>query len=62
MVRIVVEPDGHVASVNLVQGSGSASLDNAAQTLVRNAHLPPFPPDMRLPSQSLIVPIRYRLD
>jgi protein TonB len=62
VVRITVDPEGHVMSVNLVQGSGSDSLDNAAEQLVRNARLPPFPPDMKLPQQSVTVPIRYRLE
>jgi protein TonB len=62
VVRMTVDPEGRVVDVNLVRGSGTESLDNAAQALVRNAHLPPFPPDMRLSQQSVTVPIRYRLE
>ncbi len=62
VVRITVDPDGHVRDVTLVQGSGSESLDQAAEALVRNAQLPPFPSDMNLPRQSVTLPIRYRLE
>ena len=62
VVEITVDPDGHVQDVKLIHGSGSDSLDRAAQALVRNAQLPPFPPDMKLPRQSLTLPIRYRLE
>ncbi len=62
VVRITVDPNGHVEDVDLVHGSGSDSLDHAAEALVRDAHLPPFPPDMRLSRQTVTVPIRYRLE
>ena len=62
VVQITVDPDGSVRNVKLMQGSGSESLDQAAQALVRNAHLPPFPPDMKLPQQTVTLPIRYRLE
>jgi protein TonB len=62
VVQITVNPEGRVVSFNLVQGSGTDSLDHAAEALVRDAQLPPFPPHMKLPRQSLTVPIRYVLD
>jgi protein TonB len=62
VVQITVDPAGRVVGVNLVQGSGTDSLDHAAEALVRDAQLPPFPPDMKLPRQSLTVPIRYALE
>jgi protein TonB len=62
VVRITVSPDGLVEDVNVVRGSGTDSLDRAAEALVRGAHLPPFPPDMKLPRQSVTVPIHYRLE
>jgi TonB family protein len=62
VVQVTVDPAGHVVGFNLVRGSGSESLDHAAEALMRNAQLPPFPPDMRLTQQSLTVPIHYRLD
>jgi periplasmic protein TonB len=62
VVRITVDPNGHVEDVDLIHGSGSDSLDHAAEALVRDAHLPPFPPDMRMLRQTVTVPIRYRLE
>lgn len=62
LVRFTVDREGHVLDVSLVQGSGSEMLDEAAQALLHDARLPPFPPDMLLPQQSVTVPIRYRLD
>jgi protein TonB len=62
VVQITVNPAGRVVGVNLVQGSGTDSLDRAAEALMRDAQLPPFPPDMKLPRQSLTVPIRYVLE
>ena len=62
VVQVTVDPSGHVVGFDLVRGSGSDSLDRAAEALMRNAQLPPFPPDMRLPRQSLTVPIHYQLD
>jgi periplasmic protein TonB len=62
VVQITVDPTGHVLDVTLVQGSGTESLDQAAEALVRNAHLPPFPADMKLPRQSVTLPVRYRLE
>ena len=62
MVHFVADHDGRVLEVSLVRGSGTEALDQAAQALLRNARLPPFPPDMPVAQQSLTVPIRYRLD
>jgi len=62
VVRFTVNHEGHVLDVTLVRSSGSDALDQAVQTLLRGAHLPPFPPDMVLPQQSVTVPIRYRLE
>jgi protein TonB len=62
LLRFTAARDGHVLEVNLVRGSGSDVLDQAAQTLLREARLPPFPEDMPMPRQSVMVPIRYRLE
>lgn len=62
MVRFVVERDGQVTEVTLLSGSGSSALDDAARALVQGARLPPFPPGMDEPRQSVVAPIRYRLD
>ena len=42
-VRVVVNRDGHVESVELERQSGSQRLDSAAVGLFRDADLPPFP-------------------
>jgi protein TonB len=62
VVRFTADRAGHVLDVGLVSGSGMAVLDEAAQTLVRTARLPPFPPDMAQLQQSVTVPVNYRLD
>lgn len=62
VLQITVEPSGRVLDVSLVRGSGSEVLDHAAEALVRSAHLPSFPPDMRLAQQSVTIPLRYRLE
>jgi periplasmic protein TonB len=62
VVQITVDPDGHVEDVTLVQGSGTESLDHAAEALVRGAHLPPFPADMKVAHQTVTIPIHYRLE
>lgn len=61
VVRFTVGRSGQVLSVSLVQGSGSDTLDEAAQAVLRGATLPPFPADMPQAQQTLTVPIRYRL-
>ncbi len=62
VLRFTAARNGQVLEVNLVRGSGSEALDQAAQTLVRDARLPAFPEDMPMPRQSVTVPIRYRLE
>lgn len=62
VLQFTVDPQGGVMDVSLAQSSGSDLLDNAAEAMLRDAHLPPFPPQMNLPRQSLTVPIHYRLD
>ena len=47
------------SGITLARSSGSDDLAQAAEALVRNAHLPPFPPDMKLPKQSVTLPSRY---
>ena len=45
-VHVVLDRQGRVKSVRLVDSSGSYSLDDATQGMFRNAQLPPVPPDM----------------
>jgi len=62
LVRFSVARDGHVLEVTLVRGSGSPTLDEAAQATFRNARMPPFPADMSQAQTTVTVPIRYRLE
>jgi periplasmic protein TonB len=56
-LRFNVDPGGRVGEVDVALSSGSAILDAAAETLLRNAALPP--PDDRF---TVLLPIRYRLE
>ena len=62
LIRFVVDREGHVVSVAVMQGSGHPSLDEAAIAMLRGARLPPFPPDMAQAMTTVTVPIRYRLE
>ena len=46
VLRFTVDRSGKVLEVTLVSGSGSPRLDDAAQAMLRNASLPPFPAAM----------------
>ncbi len=45
-VHVVLDRQGHVTSIRLVNSSGSYALDDATQGMFRGATLPPVPPDM----------------
>lgn len=62
VVHFTVDREGRVLDVALVQGSGSAVLDGAAETLLRGARLPPFPTGMAQTQISITLPIRYALE
>ena len=60
VVRFTMDDTGVVTAVVLVSGSGSTVLDEAAQALLRGAHLPPPPPPA--PEHlSVTLPVRYSL-
>jgi TonB family protein len=42
-VHLVILPDGRIFTVNMVQGSGSRSLDSAGSAVFRDAFVRPFP-------------------
>jgi TonB family protein len=54
-------PDGQVRRVELLRSTGSTALDQAVQTMLRAASLPPFPPSMTQPEVTLTVAIQYKL-
>jgi protein TonB len=61
VLRFTVDRSGKVLEVTLVSGSGSPRLDDAAQAMLRNASLPPFPAQMPQERVTATVQIRYRL-
>ncbi len=61
VLRFTVDRLGKVLGVELVSGSGSPRLDDAAQAMLHNASLPPFPAEMPQDRVTATVQIRYRL-
>jgi periplasmic protein TonB len=59
-LALTIGRSGHVTSAHIVSSSGSATLDQAALEMARNASGRPLPPEMGS-SASLIVPIRYSI-
>ncbi len=60
-VHIVVQPDGEVSTIHLVEGSGSKYLNNAAYQAFRDAHLHPFPPGTPAPRADVHITLHYVL-
>jgi len=58
-VRIIIAADGQVTSIEVVRGSGSSVLDQAALAVFRNAHLPPFPPGTPAQPADVVVTLHY---
>jgi protein TonB len=59
-LALTIGRSGHVMSARLVGSSGSATLDQAALEMARNASGRPLPPEMGS-SVSLTVPVRYSI-
>ncbi len=60
-VHVVLDRQGRVKSIRLVDSSGSLALDDATQGMFRNAQLPPVPPDMSGNSFDVDLTIDYIL-
>lgn len=60
-VHVVLDRQGRVKSVRLVNSSGSFALDDATMGMFRNARLPPVPPDMSGNSFDVDLTIDYIL-
>jgi protein TonB len=60
-LRFTADRSGRVSSVALVSSAGSPVLDAAAEKLVGDAILPPFPAGMPQQTATLTVTIRYAL-
>ena len=61
-LRITVTAGGDIVAPEMVRGSGSDMLDNAALTIVRGGHVPAFPSDMTQAKVTLNVGVTYRLE
>ncbi|MGI8570771.1 MAG: energy transducer TonB [Methylocella sp.] len=59
-LALTIGRSGHVVSARMIGSSGSATLDQAALEMARNASGRPLPPEMGS-SVSLTVPVRYTL-
>jgi protein TonB len=59
-LALTIGPSGHVISAKLIRSSGSATLDQAALEMARNASGRPPPPEMGS-SVALSVPVRYSI-
>ena len=62
IVRFTVDRGGQVLGLQLVSGTGSTSLDDAVERMLRGAPLPAFPPGMDQAQITVTVQIRYRLE
>ncbi len=60
-VKVVLDRQGHVKSIKLVNSSGSYALDDATEGMFRGATLPPIPPDMKGPTFDVDLTIDYIL-
>ena len=58
-LHLVIYPDGRIWSAEIVDGSGSASLDTAAVTTFRTGFVRPFPPGT--PNAELDLSLHYVL-
>ena len=62
VIRFTAGRDGQVLAITLVRSSGLATLDEAAQAMLRGVRLPAFTADMLQEQATVTVPIHYRLD
>ncbi len=60
-VRFTVGRDGQVLDAQVVRGSGSDPLDQAALFMFRGGRAPPFPADMAQAQITTTISVRYRL-
>lgn len=60
-MRFTVAKDGAITEIVLIQGSGSAILDQAAIAILDGARAPPFPPGVSGDRVNITVPITYAL-
>lgn len=62
LVHVEFTRDGHITALAVARSSGSPAYDRAALSTFRRADpLPPFPDSMSQQSQSLNIPVRFKL-
>ena len=61
MIKAVFSRDGTVQSVQLMQSSGSRTLDVAWMDLFKHKRVAPFPPSMQEATQVVILSMDYEL-
>ena len=61
VLRFTVDRSGRVLDVEVVRGAGSPTLDTAAETMLRDAVLPPFTAAMAQDKATVTIQIRYAL-
>jgi periplasmic protein TonB len=61
VLRFTADRSGRVLDIVLVRTAGSATLDAAAESMVRNATLPRFPAEVVQDKITVTVQIRYSL-
>ena len=61
VIRFTVGRDGAVLAADIVRGSGSAVLDEAARAMFVGGRAPPFPAGMAQAQLTTTVAVRYRL-
>jgi periplasmic protein TonB len=60
-LRFTIDRSGRVLQLDLVHSAGSAVLDAAAEAMLRDATLPPFPATMPQDEVTVTVQIHYKL-
>jgi periplasmic protein TonB len=60
-LRFTADRSGRVLAVSVARSAGTEVLDSAAEAMVRNATLPPFPASMTQQTATITVTIRYTL-
>jgi periplasmic protein TonB len=61
VLRFRVDRSGRVIKFSIVRSTGHRDLDAAVEAMMRDAVLPPFPPDMAARDIEVSVAVRFRL-
>jgi protein TonB len=58
-VKLVISPDGEIASLEVIKSSGNRRLDDAALVAVRRARFPRPPPGMTYEQRWFVFPVNF---